>query len=231
MVPMQLSTELSEFLGLQFAPRTEVTKLIWAYIRENDLQNPKDKREILCDDRLESLFKKKKINMFKMTKRLCSHMKSVEELQEGKTPKAATKAKKSTDQKQKTDPASAKSAVKRKASSDSKKQSKGADPPSAKKVKKIKKEKAEGEGKADSSAGSGSLCALSPSLAALVGRSEETRFQVTKLIWKHIKENNLQKDSDKRQIVCDEKMKLVFGVDQVHMFTMNKLLASHFLPK
>ena len=228
MAPMQLSTELAAFLGLQFAPRTEVTKLIWAYIKTNNLQNPKDKREILCDDRLESLFKKKKINMFKMTKALCLLMKSVEELQDGKpqiaTHKSASKPKKNTDEKSSV-------SVKRKASDG--KLSSQTDPSSAKKkVKKEKKIKTEGEAESRTrSTGKSNLCSLSPSLAALVGRTEESRFQVTSLLWKHIKENNLQKESDKRQIVCDAKMKKVFGVDEVHMFTMNKLLGPHFLPK
>jgi upstream activation factor subunit UAF30 len=43
---------------------------MWRYIKERNLQNPQDKREIICDDKLEKLFKKKKIAMFKMTKEL-----------------------------------------------------------------------------------------------------------------------------------------------------------------
>lgn len=48
-----------------------------------------------------------------------------------------------------------------------------------------------------------------------------------KQIWKHIKGNDLQDPSDKRQIFCDNKMKPVFKQDTVHMFTMNKLLGKH----
>ena len=40
----------------------------------------------------------------------------------------------------------------------------------------------------------------------------------------------MQVPTDKRQIVCDEKMKAVFKMDQVHMFTMNKILSNHFYP-
>lgn len=50
------------------APRTEVTKAIWTYIKENKLQNPSDGREILCDDTLQAILKRPKIHMFKMTK-------------------------------------------------------------------------------------------------------------------------------------------------------------------
>lgn len=55
-------------------PRTEVTKRIWVYIKENNLQNPNNKREILCDDKLEKIFKRKKIDMFQMTKVLSTVM-------------------------------------------------------------------------------------------------------------------------------------------------------------
>jgi SWIB-domain-containing proteins implicated in chromatin remodeling len=65
-----LSSELAEFLGAPQLPRTEVTKQVWAYIKERDLQNPSNRREILLDDALQRLFKRKKIDMFKMTKAL-----------------------------------------------------------------------------------------------------------------------------------------------------------------
>ena len=68
---MQLSNELTEFFGGVFEmPRNEVIKKIWEYIRENNLQNPKDRREIVFDGKMRKLFKKDKMNMFKMTKAL-----------------------------------------------------------------------------------------------------------------------------------------------------------------
>ena len=71
--PVQLSNDLTEFFGgVHIMPRTEVTKRIWDYVKLYDLQNPKDKRQILCDEKLEKLFRRKSINMFKMTKALSS---------------------------------------------------------------------------------------------------------------------------------------------------------------
>ncbi|KAA8576685.1 hypothetical protein EYC84_006762 [Monilinia fructicola] len=64
---------------------------------------------------------------------------------------------------------------------------------------------------------------LSTALADLVGEPTLSRPQVVKKIWEHIKGHNLQDPSDKRQIICDDKMQLVFKQDKVHMFTMNKL--------
>ena len=68
--PVILSPALADFLKVESIPRSEVSKLLWVYIKENNLQNPKDKREILCDEKLEVLFKRKKMNCFKMTKYL-----------------------------------------------------------------------------------------------------------------------------------------------------------------
>jgi hypothetical protein len=68
---VQLSDELTEFFdGVFEMQRTEVTKKMWVYIKAKNLQNPSNKREILCDEKLEKLFKRKKVDMFKMTKLL-----------------------------------------------------------------------------------------------------------------------------------------------------------------
>lgn len=49
-------------------------KKIWAYIRENNLQDPKNKRNIICDEALHALFHVKTIDMFKMNKALAKHI-------------------------------------------------------------------------------------------------------------------------------------------------------------
>lgn len=47
---------------------------MWVYIREHDLQDPKNKRNIICDELLHSLFRVKKIDMFQMNKALSKHI-------------------------------------------------------------------------------------------------------------------------------------------------------------
>ncbi|MCH9611942.1 MAG: hypothetical protein S4CHLAM102_04190 [Chlamydiia bacterium] len=75
MKPCKLSSELEAVCGKGPMPRTEVTKKLWDYIKKKKLQNPENKREILCDDRLKALFSnKKKINMFEMTKHVSNHL-------------------------------------------------------------------------------------------------------------------------------------------------------------
>ena len=56
-------------------PRTEVTKKLWAYIKKHRLQDPKNKRNIIPDNKLSSVFgSKKAINMFDMTKKVNKHL-------------------------------------------------------------------------------------------------------------------------------------------------------------
>ncbi|KAK2628250.1 hypothetical protein QTJ16_002896 [Diplocarpon rosae] len=66
---------------------------------------------------------------------------------------------------------------------------------------------------------------LSLPLADLVGEPTLSRPQVVKKIWEYIKARDLQDPNDKRQILCDEKLQMVFKQDKVHMFTMNKILS------
>jgi upstream activation factor subunit UAF30 len=75
MKPVQPSEHLAKIVGTEPLPRTEVTKKIWAHIKKNNLQNPKNKREILADDKLQPVFGSKKLDMFQMTKAINKHLK------------------------------------------------------------------------------------------------------------------------------------------------------------
>lgn len=59
----------------------------------------------------------------------------------------------------------------------------------------------------------------SDSLADLVGTHSLSRPQVVKHIWAYVKERNLQDSTDKRYILCDDKLREVFHTDRLHMFT------------
>jgi upstream activation factor subunit UAF30 len=73
--PMNLSEELEAVVGKGPLPRSQVVKKLWEYIKKHDLQNPQNKRNILADDKLMPLFKKKEVTMFEMTKLVSPHMK------------------------------------------------------------------------------------------------------------------------------------------------------------
>ena len=72
--PLQPSKELATVVGDKPLPRGEVVSKVWAYIKENGLQNPADRREILADAKLEAVFGTKKVTMFEMNKHLAQHM-------------------------------------------------------------------------------------------------------------------------------------------------------------
>ena len=76
MAPMKLSEELADVVGKGPMPRTEVTKKLWAYIKKHNRQDPKNKRNIIPDEKLERIFgkSKKAVNMFEMTKLVSKHL-------------------------------------------------------------------------------------------------------------------------------------------------------------
>ena len=67
----------------------------------------------------------------------------------------------------------------------------------------------------------------SADLAAITGNDPLPRSQVVSKVWDHIRKNNLQNPQNKREIVADDKLKKVFGVDRCSMFEMNKHLSKH----
>lgn len=69
-----LSTQLQKVVGAPELARTEVVKKLWVYIKENKLQDPNNKRKILCDESLHDLFHVNSIDMFKMNKALSKHI-------------------------------------------------------------------------------------------------------------------------------------------------------------
>ena len=76
MKPLTPSAELAEIVGAKPLPRTEVVKKLWIYIKKHDLQNPKNRRNIIADDKLKPVFGgKKEVSMFEMTKLVSMHLK------------------------------------------------------------------------------------------------------------------------------------------------------------
>ncbi|KAJ7647648.1 hypothetical protein FB45DRAFT_205309 [Roridomyces roridus] len=76
--PYILSEPLAALLGVDRLSRPQVVKQLWAYIKSNELQNPNNGREIICDPRLRPVFNVDKIDMFKMNKVLGQHLHDIE---------------------------------------------------------------------------------------------------------------------------------------------------------
>ncbi|KAG2534996.1 upstream activation factor subunit spp27-like [Panicum virgatum] len=187
-----LSPALQEFVGASELARTEVVKKLWAYIREHNLQDQKNKRKILPDEKLKKIFNVNSIDMFQMNKALTKHIWPLNS--EGP------------------------------ASPDR----------STPKEKPQKRDRNEGKKQKGGSSGSGSgllvPLQLSDDLVKFIGTGESmlSRSDVVKRMWEYIKENNLQDPSDRRKIICDEKLKDLLQVESFNGFTVSKLLAPHF---
>jgi len=69
------SADLAAVIGSAAAARTEVVKKLWAYIKKHNLQNPKNKRNILADDKLKKVFGKNEVTMFELASLIGKHLK------------------------------------------------------------------------------------------------------------------------------------------------------------
>jgi upstream activation factor subunit UAF30 len=72
--PVQPSKELGAIIGDKPMSRADVVTAVWDYIKNNDLQDPKDRRNIIADDKLATVFGKKEASMFEMNKHLSAHL-------------------------------------------------------------------------------------------------------------------------------------------------------------
>ncbi|TQN71547.1 Upstream activation factor subunit spp27 [Colletotrichum shisoi] len=91
--PFNLSEPLAELLGEPqvtsiFPPpflspftlsRPQVVKKLWEHIKGNDLQDPENKRQIRCDNKMHAIFKQSRVDMFQMNKMIGAHLYPVEE--------------------------------------------------------------------------------------------------------------------------------------------------------
>ena len=73
--PLQPSKELAAVVGSDPLPRGQMVSRVWDYIKQHDLQNPENRREILADDRLRPIFGKDRVTMFEMNRYLAQHLK------------------------------------------------------------------------------------------------------------------------------------------------------------
>ncbi|GBG78306.1 hypothetical protein CBR_g26336 [Chara braunii] len=70
----KLSEGLASVLGVDELPRTQVVKMLWEYIRKHNLQDPQNKKNIIFDEKLRSIFGTATTDMFKINKLLSNHI-------------------------------------------------------------------------------------------------------------------------------------------------------------
>ena len=75
MKPLTISADLAAIVGKGPMPRSEIISKMWVYIKKNDLQDKKNKRNINGDAALTKVFGgKKTVTMFEMAKHISKHV-------------------------------------------------------------------------------------------------------------------------------------------------------------
>ena len=76
--PKKLSPELADIVGKKEASRAELMKLLWAYLKEKNLQDPENKQYFTPDKKMAKVFGEDKIKAFTMAKYLGPHLSNIE---------------------------------------------------------------------------------------------------------------------------------------------------------
>lgn len=75
--PVTPSKDLAAIVGAEPLARPQVVSKMWEYIKAHNLQNPENKREIISDAKLKSVFGgRDRVTMFEMNKLLSAHLKA-----------------------------------------------------------------------------------------------------------------------------------------------------------
>merc|ERR1711993_192646 len=72
--PKKLSPELADIVGKKEASRAELMKLLWAYIKKNNLQDPDNKQYFIPDKKMAKVFGSDKMRGFGMAKHIGPHL-------------------------------------------------------------------------------------------------------------------------------------------------------------
>ncbi|XP_076907858.1 uncharacterized protein LOC143564474 [Bidens hawaiensis] len=175
-----ITPELQVIVGESALSRTDIVKQLWAYIKKNNLQDPGNKRKIICDDALRVVFETDCTDMFKMNKLLAKHIIRLEPTKES-----------------------------------SQKRSKVNDP------------------EAESQENVPRQVIISDALANCldIGEKEMSQSEALRLVWEYIKVNNLEDPQNSVMILCDEKLRELFGCESISAMGIPELVIRHHLTK
>ncbi|XP_054796631.1 upstream activation factor subunit spp27-like [Prosopis cineraria] len=174
-----VSPELQVIVGQPALPRTEIVKQLWAYIRKNNLQDPSNKRKIICNDELRVVFETDCTDMFKMNKLLAKHIIPLE--------------------------------------------------PTKQPVR--KKQKADAESGTQSADSAPLSVIISDTLANFFGTTgrEMLQSEVLRRIWEYIKVNQLEDPRNPMTIICDAKLREIFGCESITALGIPEVLGRHHI--
>ena len=76
---MKLSDDLAAVVGMDEASRAQCVKHLWAYIKDNNLQDPENKQYFVPDKKMAKLFGTDRLKGFSMSKYLGAHLTPIDD--------------------------------------------------------------------------------------------------------------------------------------------------------
>ncbi|KAI3969400.1 hypothetical protein MKX01_019961 [Papaver californicum] len=221
-----VSPELQTIVGEPTMPRTEIVKQLWAYIRKHKLQDPSNKRKIICNDELRLVFETDCTDMFKMNKLLSKHIIALEPSKESGREKKRAKVE-AESASESTEPPSPSSHV----NLNEILYSLNYDEESGEEIKRVK---AEEESASDNVVPvSPSLVIISDALAKFFGSGDREILQSEALrrVWEYIQANHLEDPMDSMMILCDQKLQELFGCETLPTLGVTEMVGHHLFKR
>ncbi|KAI0566826.1 hypothetical protein FGB62_5g265 [Gracilaria domingensis] len=203
-----LAEPLANFMGETVISRSHIPKRISAYAKKHDLNDPSDRRRILCDDALKAALSVDSFTYFSLAKVVSGLVLKPEDCDEHIQELAKKCEEKIIQEKI------------------IRKQKEALNPPQPRPAKRPKQVKSDPD-RPRKTAFSKPM-QLSDALSAVCGETQLSRTDVVKKIWQYIRENELKDPDDGKRILCDEKLMAIFdGSKTVSNMGIAKYLSAH----
>lgn len=205
MRPLVPSQELRGFVEDTVHPRSTILKILNAYVKEKNLQDPNDRRYVVCDQKLKNLFGVERCTILEMSKYITPHLLKPEAVG-GKYVEEAKLFEEEY--------------IKMKAHE-------VGSPRSSKKKKRTRKLVTSTADDMKEGRKLFKPVLLSEDLSAICKQKKEmSRQDIVKSVWEYIRLNNLQ-GKPGEPIRCDFLLKKVYNSDQVDVKTIVKGISAH----
>lgn len=204
--PMVPSEQLKQFVGDHVQPRSDVLRVLNQYVKEHNLQDPRDKRMVVCDDKLRDLLGVEKCTILALSKYVTPHLLKPEDVGGRYVREAEQIEEKYLEEKADAKPKQESNSGRR-------------------------RRKAIGEEDKQQGRRLFKPVLLSDELSAVCrGQKEMSRQQVVKAVWEYIRLNNLNANPGE-PIRCDYLLKRVFNSDTVSVTAIMKGIGMHLTKK